>query len=198
MATYPQTEADFIGTLDDDDFINGGHRTNFIPSLEAALAFALFSKLTAAELATLATQVAADAASAAAGSGTETSVANIRAGAAAQYLSIRRVLEANQPVSLTRATTTNWDMASGINFDLVLNGNVTTIANPTNQVAGKSGVLRIVQDATGGRTVGAWGSNFKWLGGAPTLSTVANAAAIVSYMIWAPGLIYLTYGGDDQ
>lgn len=198
MATFPQTEADYVAGLTEADFLNGGHRTNFIDSLLATLAFITFGKLTADELVTLADQVATDAASAAAGSGTEASVADIRAGAAAQYLSIRNVLAANQPVALTRAATTQWDMAAGINFDLVLDGDVAAIANPTNQVAGKSGVLRILQDATGGRTIGAWAANYRWLGGViPELPATASKAVLISYLVWASGTVYLTYGGEE-
>src|SRR5690606_29835888 len=124
LPTYPQAEADYVGSLDDNDFLNGGHRSNFIPSLLAVLAFAVYGKDMGDEIALLAAQVEEDAASAAAGSGTEAAVAQIRGGAAAQYLSIRRVLAAGEPVSLTRAETTAWDMAEGINFDLVLDGDV--------------------------------------------------------------------------
>lgn len=198
MATFPQTEADYVAGLTEADFLNGGHRTNFIDSLLATLAFVTFGKLTADELALLANQVANDAASAAEGSGTEANVADIRAGAAAQYLSIRRVLSANEPVALTRSETTAWDMATGINFDLVLDGDVVSMANPTNQVAGKSGVLRILQDATGGRSIGAWASNFKWIGLAPELPTEAHKAAFVSYLVWIDGTVYLTYGGSEE
>jgi hypothetical protein len=198
MADFPQTEADFVDSVEPDDLPNGGHRTLFYPLLQSALSFARYIRDTGAELTAVADQVSTDAASAAAGSGTEATAANIRGGAAAQYLSIRRVLEANQPVALTRAATTVWDMASGINFDLLLDGNVTTLANPTNQIAGKSGVLRIRQDATGGRTIGSFGANFKWLGGLPSMPTAGGSTVLVSYLVWAPGTIYLTYGGDVQ
>ncbi|HEV7415143.1 MAG TPA: hypothetical protein VGN98_03240 [Tianweitania sediminis] len=196
MADYPQADADLLNEVGPEDMPNGGHRTYFFPLLLAARAFANYVRDVATELAGIAEQVSEDAASAAAGSGSEATAAQIRSGAAAQYLSVRRVLEANQPVALTRATTTNWDMAAGINFDLLLDGNVTTLANPTNQVAGKSGVLRIRQDATGGRTLSAYGSNFKWLGGQPALPTGANRVAMISYLVWASGTVYLTYGGD--
>lgn len=192
---YPNTAATYLGGLTNDDMINGGHRTHFIAALQALLELTGYTKDAAGELVSLAEQVAGNAASAAAGSGTEASVSQIRAGAAAQYLSIRRVLGANEPVSLTRASTTTWDLATGINFDLVLDGNIDTLANPTNQIAGKSGLLRIKQDATGGRTIGAFGNNFVWLGGQPIIPTAANAVLLIPYLVWTSGTVYVTNGG---
>lgn len=64
-------------------------------------------------------------------------------------------------------------------FTLTLGGN-RTLANPINSVAGFTYIIRIVQDATGGRTL-AYGSNFKFPGGTvPTLSTAANAVDILT------------------
>ena len=42
-------------------------------------------------------------------------------------------------------------------------------------------LLKIVQDATGSRTVTAWDTDIKWAGGtAPTLTTTANGIDIIS------------------
>lgn len=196
LPEYPQEDAAYLAGLTNEDMINGGHREHFIAALWALVTLVHFSKEAGDEILALAEQVAEDAASAAAGSGTEASVSQIRGGGAAQYLSIRRVYGANEPVSLTREINTAWDMSAGINFDLVLDGDVTQMSNPTNQVAGKSGVLRLKQDATGGRTIGSWGSHFKWVGGVPYFPTAAERAALISYLVWAPGLVYLTYGGE--
>jgi hypothetical protein len=55
-----------------------------------------------------------------------------------------------------------------------------TLANPTGVVPGKSGRIRIVQDATGSRTM-AMGSNWKRVGGAIALTTTANATDFIEY-----------------
>ena len=66
------------------------------------------------------------------------------------------------------------------NFSVTLGGN-RTLANPSNIVAGQSGIIVITQDATGSRTL-AYGSYWKFAGGtAPTLTTTANAVDVLAY-----------------
>ena len=86
-------------------------------------------------------------------------------------------------VALTSSTNAvAWNMASGINSAIDTLAENTAISNPTNAVAGKSGYLRIVQDATGSRTVD-WGSNFVFRGGEkPVATTVANAEDVFFYI----------------
>ena len=72
------------------------------------------------------------------------------------------------------------DFATSNNFAITLTGNLT-LANPTNVAAGQSGVVRLVQDGTGGRTV-SFGANWKFEGGtAPTLSVASNAIDLLVY-----------------
>lgn len=83
-------------------------------------------------------------------------------------------------VSLTDAATIAWDMAAGIDFTVTLAGN-RTLGNPTNVVVGKRGRIRVVQDATGGRTL-AKSANCKTAGGvALALSTAAGAVDYIDY-----------------
>jgi hypothetical protein len=80
--------------------------------------------------------------------------------------------------SLTYGSTISWDMSKGYNAKVTLTGNPASIAAPTNAIAGFTYVLRIIQDATGSRTIAgsAWASCFDWGGpGTPTLSTSANS-----------------------
>jgi hypothetical protein len=50
-------------------------------------------------------------------------------------------------------------------------------------VAGQSGVIKLTQDATGGRTL-AFGSYWDFSAGtAPTLTTAANAVDILAYYV---------------
>ncbi len=69
------------------------------------------------------------------------------------------------------------NLANGNVFSLTLTGN-TTLAF-SGAVAGKacSFSLYIKQDATGSRTI-TWPSGIKWSGGAPSLTTTANALDI--------------------
>ncbi|MEO3389517.1 hypothetical protein, partial [Mesorhizobium sp. CAU 1741] len=158
LPTFPTTEAELIEDTTSDDMLNGGHRTLFFPLLLAALALAEYAQLTGEEIETLAAQTEADAASAAAGSGTEASVANIRAAAdVAHYLSMRRVVASQAIVALTDGSTISWDMDAGINVSVTIGAAGRTLANPTNQIAGKSGFLNVAQDGTGGRTITNWG-----------------------------------------
>lgn len=81
--------------------------------------------------------------------------------------------------TLTYGATVSWDVSSGPFATLTLIGSGATIT-PANMVAGQTYVLKIVQDATGSRTVGTW-TGFKWAGGsAPTLSTAANAVDVIT------------------
>jgi hypothetical protein len=63
-----------------------------------------------------------------------------------------------------------------------------TLANPSNFKVGQSGIIEITQDGTGSRTM-AYGSNWKFPGGSPTLSTTAGAIDCISYVVTASGRI---------
>lgn len=83
---------------------------------------------------------------------------------------------------LTSGATVNTNLADSNNFSLTLDTNAT-LANPTNIVAGQSGVIVITQDATGSRTL-AYGSNWKFAGAtAPTLTTTADAVDVLVYYV---------------
>ena len=75
--------------------------------------------------------------------------------------------------------TPDFDLAN--NFSLTITGN-RTLANPTNTVAGQSGSIFITQDGTGGRTL-AYGANWKFVGGAPSLSTAGGAIDRLDYTV---------------
>lgn len=79
---------------------------------------------------------------------------------------------------LVDGATVNWDMSLG-NGIVTLAGN-RTIAAPTNLPVGMVS-LRIVQDATGSRTL-TWNALFKWVGGtAPTLTTTAAHYDVLTF-----------------
>lgn len=98
-------------------------------------------------------------------------------------------------VTLTDAATVAIDLSLSNNYQVTLGGN-RTIGAPTNVVAGQSGVIRIVQDATGSRTA-SWNSVFKFPGGtAPTLTTTANAVDLVAYHVESTTRIAARFIGD--
>ncbi len=112
----------------------------------------------------------------------ETTAAQYRANTADKALSTDQVWGAADFVSLTDAATIAVDMSTFINATVTLGGN-RTLGNPTNTKNGQSGVIEIVQDATGSRTL-AYASNWEFAGGsAPTLSTAANASDFLYYTV---------------
>lgn len=83
--------------------------------------------------------------------------------------------------TLTDAATITWNANTQQAAKVTLGGN-RTLALPTNLKAGSSYSLRIIQDATGSRTL-AFAGGYKFAGGsAPTISTAANAIDIISFL----------------
>jgi len=110
------------------------------------------------------------------------SAANYRANTSDKLLDTDGVWSAAAEVTLTDAATIAVDMSTFINAVVTLGGN-RTLGNPTNTVAQRSGVIRIVQDATGSRTL-AYGTNWEFAGGtAPVLSTSAAAEDLLFYYV---------------
>jgi hypothetical protein len=90
--------------------------------------------------------------------------------------------------TLSYGATVTPNFATANNFTLTLTGNAT-FANPSNLTAGQSGVIYLVQDGTGSRTL-AYGSQYDFEGGtAPTLSTGANQIDVLVYSVRTTGSI---------
>lgn len=99
--------------------------------------------------------------------------------------------------ALTDGATITPDFSLANNFSITLGGN-RTLANPTNAVAGQSGVIVITQDGTGSRTL-AFGTNWKFAGGTdPTLTTAANAVDVLSYYCASSTVIIASLLGDAK
>jgi hypothetical protein len=99
--------------------------------------------------------------------------------------------------ALTDGATITADFAVANNFSVTLGGN-RTLANPSNLVAGQSGVIKITQDGTGSRTL-AYGSNWDFAAGtAPTLTTTANAVDILAYYVDSSSNITARLIGDRR
>ena len=82
------------------------------------------------------------------------------------------------------------DFAANQNFVLTFTGNVT-LANPSTEAAGQSGIIVCIQDGTGSRTL-SLGTDYETAGGAGiTLSTAASAVDVIPYFVKASGSIQL-------
>lgn len=92
----------------------------------------------------------------------------------------RRQTPTNGLATLTDGAMISWDVRANPNAEVTLGGN-RTIAAPTNPTAGYY-ILNVKQDATGSRTV-TWNAaySFQGIGGAPTLSTAANAVDKIGF-----------------
>jgi hypothetical protein len=82
------------------------------------------------------------------------------------------------------------DFQANQNFILTLTGNVT-LANPSTEAVGQTGVIVCIQDGTGSRTL-SLGTDYETVGGAGiTLSTAASAVDVIPYFVKASGSIQL-------
>ena len=82
------------------------------------------------------------------------------------------------------------DFAANQNFVLTFTGNVT-LANPSTEAVGQSGIIVCIQDGTGSRTL-SLGTDYETAGGAGiTLSTAASAVDVIPYFVKASGSIQL-------
>lgn len=83
--------------------------------------------------------------------------------------------------ALTSAATVTPDFAVANNFSLTL-AHSLTLANPTNLTAGQSGAIVITQGSGTAYTV-AYGSNWKFSGGTPTMSTALSSVSTLVYYV---------------
>lgn len=97
--------------------------------------------------------------------------------------------------TLTDGSTITPAFTDSCNFTVTLGGN-RTLANPTGLVAGQSGSIFVVQDATGSRTL-AFGSYWDFANGvAPTLTTTANAVDRIDYIVRTSTSIHAVFTGN--
>lgn len=83
--------------------------------------------------------------------------------------------------SLVDGASISWDLSANQVSQVTLGGN-RTLANPTNQAAGGTYILTVIQDSSGSRTL-AYGANYKWPGGvAPVLSAGSGAVDILTFV----------------
>jgi hypothetical protein len=83
-------------------------------------------------------------------------------------------------VTLTDAPTIYYNQAIHQSATITLGGN-RTLPDSVSLLPGLNSILKVVQDATGGRTL-TFGSSYKWAGGVtPVLSTAPHAVDILSF-----------------
>ena len=100
----------------------------------------------------------------------------------------KRAVGEIEPLSTT-SNSTAVDFSDASNFSLTLDEN-STLAQPSEQLAGQSGSIFVTQDATGSRTL-AYHADWKWAGGtAPTLTTTAAAVDRIDYIVAAANTIH--------
>jgi len=105
----------------------------------------------------------------------------------ANVMSMDNVESALAYSTLTDAATVTPNLNSARRFTWTIGGH-RTLANPSNQRAGQNVLIVITQDGTGGRTL-AYGSAWKFPGGAPTLSTAIGAVDVIVGEVQANGTI---------
>jgi hypothetical protein len=98
-------------------------------------------------------------------------------------------------VTLTDAATIVVDGATFLNAVVTLGGN-RTLGTWSNAKVGQSGYIRVVQDATGSRTL-AYHGDYEFAGGStPTLSTAASAQDMLFYQVIASGRVFISFVGS--
>lgn len=122
---------------------------------------------------------------------TEASASEIWAGSSTtKFISPSKALAAQVPATLTSSSSITPNGANGFNFTLTL-AHSATLQNPSNFGVGQSGYIEITQSAGGGFTL-AYGSDWRFPGGAPVLSTGAGAIDLLVYTKVASGRILAT------
>lgn len=90
--------------------------------------------------------------------------------------------------TLTDGANIAWDLAANQVARVTLGGN-RTLSNPTNKVEGNVYVLVVKQDGTGGRTL-SFSSDYKFAGGtAPTITTTASKADVLTFVCEGTNLL---------
>jgi hypothetical protein len=107
-------------------------------------------------------------------------VGNFEAGTANKLLAADKVFTGE--VAVTFSATPTFDFNTFINASITLTANISSTTF-SNIKAGQAGIIRFIQDGTGGRTIPATlNANLKCAGGCSfTLSTAANAVDALAY-----------------
>ena len=83
--------------------------------------------------------------------------------------------------SVSGTVTINFATANNFSATLPAGGTVT-LANPSNQTAGQSGVITITQNGTTAALL-VYGGNWKFQSGAPSVSTTLSSVNVIAYYV---------------
>jgi hypothetical protein len=108
-------------------------------------------------------------------------------------LVVDQVWSAGALVTLTDAATIAVDMSTFLNASVTLGGN-RALGAPSNTKVGQSGVIYLVQDGTGSRTL-SFNSVYKFaFGSDPVLSTAASSVDALHYFVRTSTFIECSLG----
>lgn len=118
------------------------------------------------------------------------SVAEYRAGAVdSKYISPKTATDGNAPVALIDGATIAVNLSLGRVFRVMLEGD-RALANPTNQIAGQSGMFIFRQDAIGGRTL-TFGNQYLPDGDPVVIGSNPNQKTVVPYYVEESGKVHI-------
>lgn len=118
------------------------------------------------------------------------SVAEYRAGVVdTKYISPKTATDGNAPVALTDGATITVNLSLGRVFRVTLEGD-RALANPTNQIAGQSGLFIFRQDSVGGRTL-AFGNQYLPDGDPVVIGSNPNQKTVVPYYVEESGKVHI-------
>lgn len=123
------------------------------------------------------------------------STAQILAATANVFTDPANLYAANAPVTSSGSGSFTLDFNAGRKFYRTLTGS-STMENPSNQLAGQEGLIYIVQDGTGGRTL-AYGANFNPIRETPVIDTSPNVVNVFAYYVRSSGAVTLSYLGVE-
>jgi len=105
-------------------------------------------------------------------------------------VTVDKILLASTDTDTSNTGSVTLDFSINQNFVLTFTGNVT-LANPSTESVGQSGVIVCIQDGTGSRTL-SLGTDYETAAsGGITLSTGANDVDVIPYFVKAAGSIQL-------
>ena len=94
-----------------------------------------------------------------------------------------------ETISSTTSWTPNWDNGNVQTMELT---GTTTINNPSNIEVGATYIIILKQDGEGTHTV-SWGSQYKFPAGtAPTITTTANKADVITLIAYSSTVLMCT------
>lgn len=111
-----------------------------------------------------------------------------------KWITPKNITDVTAPTSVAYAAsyTIDMDALTSLSLTMTLTGNIT-LNNITNKKIGKTIILELTQDGTGGRTI-TFGSDYLGPGGLPTLSTTASAIDRLFLTIKSSSVVYVDYG----